>query len=123
MVLTALGLILVFPGDRYFIPELLYEPHAFSEQEMVVGSDCSLFISIIAGIFTVANGYNQWMAVLVPASFIIANAWFAERKKWITTIFFYLFVAVVIFAQWYPCRNGAGKVPTPGKQKAVKSRR
>lgn len=62
----------------------------------------SFVISIAAGIFTVAKGYNQWMAVLIPATFIIANVWFEERKKWITTIFFYLFVAVVIFAQWFP---------------------
>lgn len=62
----------------------------------------SFVISITAGIFTVAKGYNQWMAVLIPATFIIANVWFEERKKWITTIFFYLFVAVVIFAQWFP---------------------
>lgn len=67
----------------------------------------SLLISIIACLFTVAKGYNQWMAMLAPASFIIANVWYAERKRWITTIFFYLFVAVVIFAQWYP----SGKRP------------
>lgn len=59
------------------------------------------FITLFAGIFTVAKGYNQWMALLIPACFIIANAWFEERKKWITTVLFYLFVAVVIFAQWF----------------------
>lgn len=65
----------------------------------------AFFISIVAGVFTAAQGYSQWMAVLLPASFIMANAWFEERRKWITTIFFYLFVAVVIFAQWYPAGN------------------
>lgn len=59
------------------------------------------FISLIAGIFTVAKGYNQWMAFLIPGSFVIANAWFEERKKWVTNVLFYLFVAVVIFAQWF----------------------
>ncbi len=59
------------------------------------------FISLVVGTFTVAKGYSQWMAVLVPGSFIMANAWFEERKKWITTVLFYLFVAVVIFAQWF----------------------
>ena len=60
----------------------------------------AFFISILAGIFTVAKGYNQWMALLVPGSFIIANAWFEERKRWVTNVLFYLFVAVIIFAQW-----------------------
>lgn len=79
----------------------------------------SLVISILAGIFTVAKGYNQWMAVLVPASFIIANVWFEERKKWITTIFFYLFVAVVIFAQWFPEGMLHKNNPLPKSRKAV----
>ena len=59
------------------------------------------FVSLIAGIFTVAKDYNQWMAILIPGTFIIANAWFEERKKWVTTVLFYLFLAVVIFAQWF----------------------
>lgn len=59
------------------------------------------FISLIAGIFTVAKGYNQWMAFLIPGSFVIANAWFEERKKWVTNVLFYLFVAVIVFAQWF----------------------
>lgn len=59
------------------------------------------FISIVAGVFTVAKGYNQWMALLVPGSFIMANALFEERKKWVTNVLFYLFVAVIIFAQWF----------------------
>jgi len=58
-------------------------------------------ISLIAGLFTVAKGYNQWMALLIPGSFIIANAWFEDRKRWVTNVLFYLFVAVVIFAQWF----------------------
>lgn len=62
----------------------------------------SFFISIVAGIFTVAKGYNQWMAFLVPATLIFTNIWFVERKKWITSIFFYLFLAVVLFVQWVP---------------------
>jgi hypothetical protein len=61
----------------------------------------SFFISLVAGIFTVAKGYNQWMAILIPGSFIIANVWFEERKKWVTTVLFYLFIAVIIFAQWF----------------------
>lgn len=61
----------------------------------------SFFISLVAGIFTVAKGYNQWMALLIPGSFVIANVWFEERKKWVTTVLFYLFVAVIIFAQWF----------------------
>lgn len=61
----------------------------------------SFFVSLIAGIFTVAKGYNQWMALLVPCTFIIVNIWFEERRKWIGIVLFYLFVAVVIFAQWF----------------------
>lgn len=59
------------------------------------------FISLIAGLFTVAKGYNQWMALLVPGSFVVANAWFEERKRWVTNVLFYLFIAVIIFAQWF----------------------
>ncbi len=81
----------------------------------------AFFISIVAGVFTIAKGYNQWMALLVPASFIIANVWFSERKKWITTIFFYLFAAVIIFAQWYPADITPVKVPAPGMQKNAPS--
>jgi hypothetical protein len=79
----------------------------------------ALVISIVAGIFTVAKGYNQWMAVLVPTAFIIANVWFEERKKWITTIFFYLFVAVVIFAQWFPEGIVPEGKPVPKSKKTV----
>ena len=60
-----------------------------------------LFVSLMVGTFTVAKGYNQWMPVLIPGSFVMANAWFEERKKWVTTVLFYLFAAVVIFAQWF----------------------
>jgi hypothetical protein len=79
----------------------------------------SFVISIVAGMFTVAKGYNQWMAVLIPASFLIANVWFEERKKWITTIFFYLFVAVVIFAQWFPEGMLEKKVSAPKSKKTA----
>lgn len=80
----------------------------------------SLVISLVAGLFTVAKGYNQWMAALVPISLIIANVWFEERKKWITTIFFYLFVAVVIFAQWFPEGAISQKASLPkGKKTAI----
>jgi hypothetical protein len=79
----------------------------------------SFAISLVAGAFTVANGYNQWMAALVPASLIIANVWFEERKKWITTIFFYLFVAVIIFAQWFPEGVVTKKAPVPKAKKTV----
>jgi hypothetical protein len=79
----------------------------------------SFVISIVAGIFTVSKGYNQWMAVLIPTSFLIANAWFEERRKWITTIFFYLFVAVIIFAQWAPEGMLAQKAPAPKNKKTA----
>jgi hypothetical protein len=59
-------------------------------------------ISIAAGIFTVAQGYNQWLGVLLPATLFFTNIWFEDRKKWIMRILFYLFVTVVIFVQWYP---------------------
>ncbi|WP_118972273.1 DUF6427 family protein [Taibaiella koreensis] len=75
----------------------------------------AFLVSLLAGAFTVAKGYHQWMAMLVPASFIIANVWFEERKKWVTTIFFYLFVAVVIFAQWFP--GIPERVPAPEREK------
>jgi len=78
----------------------------------------SFLISLLAGAFTVARGYHQWMAMLVPVSFIIANLWFEERKKWITTIFFYLFAAVVIFAQWYPGMPERAPAPVPKKKPA-----
>lgn len=58
--------------------------------------------SLIAGTFTVATGYNQWMAFLAPATLIFTNAWFEERKKWINNLLFYLVVSVIIFVQWYP---------------------
>lgn len=62
----------------------------------------SFFISIIAGVFTVAKGYNQWMAVLIPATFIISNTWFEERRKWLPRVFIYLLAGVIIFVQWFP---------------------
>lgn len=79
----------------------------------------SFVISLAAGAFTVAKGYNQWMAVLLPASFIIANVWFEERKKRISTIFFYLCIAVVIFAQWFPEEMLHKKAPLPKNKKMV----
>jgi len=82
----------------------------------------SLLISFVAGIFTVSKGYNQWMAVLIPASFIIGNVWFEERKKWITTIFFYLFVAVIIFAQWLPPGVFVKKAPKAKPKKEIMHR-
>lgn len=63
---------------------------------------CFLLISLIAGTFTVAKGYNQWMAALIPVTFIITNSWFEERRKWLTKVFIYLFLAVIIFIQWFP---------------------
>jgi hypothetical protein len=72
-------------------------------------------ISLIAGVFTVARGYNQWMAMLVPATLIISNMWFEERRKWITSLSFYLLLAVVIFVQWFPvtpARKPANKTVT-----------
>ncbi len=57
---------------------------------------CSFLVSLIAGAFTLAKGYNQWMAVLIPATFIITNTWFEERKRWLTRIFMYLLMAAVI---------------------------
>jgi len=59
------------------------------------------FLSLVAGTFTVAKGYNQWMAVLIPVSLVAANAWFEERRKWMPAVLFYLFIAVVVFAQWF----------------------
>lgn len=118
VVFTVLGLILAFLVIgilylNYFMSRMLFQNKKW--WWIVIAS---FLISIVAGMFTVAKGYNQWMAALVPASFIIANAWFAERKKWITTIFFYLFVAVVIFAQWYPADTVRAKVPAPKAGKA-----
>lgn len=63
---------------------------------------CSFFVSLIAGTFTVAKGYNQWMAALVPVTFIVTNTWFEERKKWLPRVFIYLLMAAVIFVQWVP---------------------
>lgn len=80
-----------------------------------------LLIGIVTSIFTVAKGFNQWMAVLAPASFVIANIWFAERRKWLTTVFFYLFAAVTIFAQWYPAgqEQAPDRMRKAGKAKSV----
>lgn len=61
-----------------------------------------LLVGIVAGLFTIARNHNQWMAFLIPATFVIANLWFEERKKWIGTIFFYFLAVVVIFVQWFP---------------------
>ncbi|MFT4061941.1 MAG: DUF6427 family protein [Edaphocola sp.] len=61
----------------------------------------ALLASLMGGTFTVARGYNQWMAMLIPLSFVIANIWFEERKKWIPTLYFYLFVGAIVLVQWY----------------------
>lgn len=100
---------------NYFMSRMLFQNKKWWWVVVV-----SFLISLLAGIFTVAKGYNQWMAVLAPASFIIANLWFEERKKWITTIFFYLFVAVVIFAQWYPGRPVKPGIPQRKEKPAVR---
>jgi hypothetical protein len=120
VVFTVLGLLLVSLAGgilylNYFMSRMLFQNKKW--WWVIIAA---FFISIIAGAFTVAKGYNQWMAALVPASFIIANVWFAERKKWITTIFFYVFAAVVVFAQWYPAEPvSSGKTPAPRKQKVI----
>ena len=119
IVLTVLGLLVVslLAGIlflNYFMSRMLFQNKKW--WWVVIAA---FFTSIVAGIFTVAKGYNQWMALLVPAAFIIANVWFAERKKWITTIFFYLFAAIVVFAQWYPAETIPAKAPAQGKQKSV----
>lgn len=61
-----------------------------------------LGLTLLAGTFTVAKGYNQWLAALVPVTWIIANLWVAETKKWIMQVLFYLLIGVVIFVQWFP---------------------
>ncbi len=120
VVLTVLSLVLVFLVIgilylNYFMSRMLFQNKKW--WWVVIAA---FLISIVAGMFTVAQGYNQWMALLIPASFIIANTWFGERKRWITTIFFYLFVAVVIFAQWYPgtARDNT-PAPAAGKHKVA----
>lgn len=100
---------------NYFMSRMLFQNKKWWWVVVV-----SFLISLLAGMFTVAKGYNQWMAALAPASFIIANLWFEERKKWITTIFFYLFVAVVIFAQWYPGRPVKPGMPQRKEKPAVR---
>ncbi len=66
---------------------------------VVIGS---FFVSLIAGTFTIAKGYNQWLGVLVPVTFIVTNTWFEERHKWLPRVFIYVLMAVIIFVQWFP---------------------
>ncbi len=66
---------------------------------VVIGS---FFVSLIAGTFTIAKGYNQWLGVLVPVTFIVTNTWFEERRKWLPRVFIYVLMAVIIFVQWFP---------------------
>lgn len=61
-----------------------------------------LFLGLLAGTFTVAKGYNQWLAALLPGVWIMSNLWFAETRKWLSRILFYLLLVVVIFVQWFP---------------------
>jgi hypothetical protein len=62
---------------------------------------CCFIISIVIGMFTLAKSYNQWMMILPVASLMIANTWFEERKNWFKLVCFYLFIAIIIFTQWY----------------------
>lgn len=101
-VFTAFSLILLMLAAGTFYLNKFMSRMLFQNKKWWWVVIASFVISLIAGIFTVAKGCNQWMAVLIPASFIVANVWFEERKKWISTIFFYLFVAVIIFVQWFP---------------------
>lgn len=105
IVVTVLSFFIVLLGAGIFYLNHFMSRMLFQNKKWWWVIVAALLISAIAGIFTVAKGYNQWMAMLVPASFIIANIWFEERKKWLTAVFFYLFAAVTIFAQWYPAKT------------------
>jgi len=101
-VLAALSLVVLLTGAGFFYLNGFMSRMLFQNKKWWWVVIAGLPIGILAGMFTVAKGYNQWMAALVPAAFVMANIWFEERRKWISTVFFYLFAAVVIFVQWYP---------------------
>jgi hypothetical protein len=101
VIITAFsGLVLMLIAGLYYLNNFMSRM-LFQNKKWWWVILAGFFVSLIAGTFTVAKGYSQWMPVLIPGSFVIANAWFEERKKWVTTVLFYLFLAVVIFAQWF----------------------
>jgi hypothetical protein len=98
--LTAFSMLMVMMVTGMYYLNIFMSRMLFQNKKWWWVIIACFLISLITGTFTVANGYNQWLAILIPGSFIIANAWFEERKKWVSTVLFYLFLAVVIFAQW-----------------------
>ena len=60
-----------------------------------------LFISLIDGFFNVSDGFYAWLSSLFPLSLIFTNLWFEAKKPWISGIIFYLFIAVIIYLQWF----------------------
>jgi len=100
VVLTSFGMILVLLTAGVFYLNIHMSRMLIQTKKWWWVVIASFFISIVAGIFTVAKGYNQWMAFLPAATLVFTNIWFVEKRKWINSIFFYLFLAVVFFAQW-----------------------
>lgn len=58
------------------------------------------FLALIPLIFSGTGSIAISVFVLIFLSAIAANIWLERKNRWIGRIFFYLFLAVLIFAQW-----------------------
>lgn len=100
--IPAFGMVLILLITGYSYLNGFMSRMLFQTKKMWWVIIASFLISLVAGIFTVAQGYNQWMAVLIPGTLVLTNTWFAESRKGLIRLLFYLWVAVIIFVQWYP---------------------
>lgn len=99
--LAASGLILAYMALGFFYLNGFMGRMLFQNKKWWWVVIAAFLIALPAGVFSLAKGYNQWMTALAPATFIMANIWFEDRRKWISTVYCYLFVAVILFTQWY----------------------
>lgn len=60
------------------------------------------FLALIPLIFKGIGSEGMSVFTLFFLSAIVANIWVEQKNKWIGRILFYLFLAVLIFAQWIP---------------------
>lgn len=61
---------------------------------------CSAVISVLAGFFNVSDGFYAWISALLPLSIIFTMVWYADYKKWMMEILFFIALASSLYIQW-----------------------